>query len=169
MPPTSSLVFLWWSLFPVACCRCCPCLLCWVSLALGLSFSCLYSQCKPTLNIQKRLCVFVQGMSMGSLLVCGTWHWVSSDSWQPPGWWTTLWVFCPHSPAQLLLFLWGWPISYLVSLLSCSFYFPQHSCLLQRTPPPHEVPKVGQLQLCHWASRDVAGFMCPRSHTFPVV
>ena len=53
-----------------------------------------------------------------------------------------------------------------VFLCSCYLLFSQHYYLFLITPTSHEVPKVGQLQSCHFSSNNVSGIICSRTHLF---
>lgn len=96
--------------------------------------------------------------------------WSCSDSWRPSEGAPSI-MFCPPHPAQpcgltsMASFMES-TFSYLVFLFPYCFLFSLHYCLSQRTLPSHDVPQIEQLQFCHYAPRDVSGFICSRAGMF---
>ena len=70
--------------------------------------------------------------------------------------WVTSTMSCPQQPCSapansVYGFFYGVNPSHIWSSSApAAFYFSQHYCLFQTTVSSHDVPKVGQLQFCHF-------------------
>ena len=70
--------------------------------------------------------------------------------------WVTSTMSCPQQPCSapansVYGFFYGVSLSHIWSSSApAAFYFSQHYCLFQTTVSSHDVPKVGQLQFCHF-------------------